>query len=130
MLAISREQLSSVETLQQQAFVQRALEHLREFFPQHLERAGDERAARFVRACMARAGEYGLVSEQQVGLFLNLAVAFGTDFDQRLPWARELLAGPGYGDPATRLELLYQAGLRQAEAAPPPRPASAPASAS
>ena len=125
MLTISREQLSSVEASQEQAFVRRAVEHLRQFFPQLLQRAGEERAAQVVRSTLARAGEYGLRSEQDVCVFLDLVVVFGPDFDQKLAWARELLTGPGYGDPPTRLALLFQAALQQIEAAPPPRPAAA-----
>ncbi|CAN5333609.1 hypothetical protein BH11PSE10_BH11PSE10_21830 [soil metagenome] len=122
MLTLSEDQLTTFADLRLAAFVRDALAHLQEFFPQVLERAGAVRAEALLHSVIARAGEYGVTSAQDICILLDLVVIFGWDFDRSQPWASEVLLGAGYGDPSTRIDLLFAAGLRQIDANPPPEP--------
>ena len=113
MLTIRRAQLASADQAAEEDFARRAVAHLGEFFPEKLAQAGEARALEFVRRILLRAREYDIVSEQDVCLFLDVAVVFGWNFDRSCTWARRILTEPGYGTPSTRMELLFEAAMRE-----------------
>ena len=115
MLIIKPDQLRVFEAALSENFVRRAHAHVQQFFPGVTERVGAANMPKIIQATIARAAEYGISSEQDICTFLDLAIAFGWNFDRERAWAVKCLSEPGYGEPATRVNLLFAAALVQAE---------------
>lgn len=120
-MILSVKQMQELDNAQLSSFVGRAMSHVQEFFPEVAARAGSANLRKIIDATIQRAHDYGIKSEQDIATFLDLTIAFGWNFDRDRAWARRCLTEPGYGEPATRVNLLFAAALAQAEMAPSPQ---------
>ena len=68
-----------------------------------------------MHALIDRAASYGLTSQQQACRFINLAAAYGWDFDSNpdLLWMRKILTDTSPGRPGERLDRLVQTCLHR-----------------
>ena len=108
MITIRAEQIEALRAVPLQMFMQRASEHLRRHFPRQAAQLGDS-LPEFVAHGVERARMHGLTAEQAICRYLGVMAVFGRDFDERLDWARRLLAGSA--DPAIRIEVLVAEAL-------------------
>ena len=122
MITIRRDQYQALEALALVSFESRLLAHLQRCFPEHVGKLGEEAARSAIRDGIARAHGYGIVSERQVCIFIDLMFALGERFDRdpKHPWARAILLGFDRKAPATRIDRLYDRALAwlQTQSAP------------
>jgi hypothetical protein len=113
MITIRREQYQALEALTLASFESRVLAHLQRCFPEHVAKLGEEGARTAIRDGTARAHAYGIVSERQVCIFIDLMFALGERFDHdpKHPWASAILLGLDRKAPATRMDRLYDRAL-------------------
>lgn len=112
MLVIRQAQIQALAQGMFDAFVQRALAHVRQHFPALAQGLPAQALEHGVRHALDRAAVHRLEAERELYSYLNLACAFGPDFDTdpALPWAAQALAGAG---PASiRVSRLLTAALR------------------
>ncbi len=102
MLRIRGEQMAAFEKAMRRRFEDRMVAHIaRDFRTRYAEmrdpKGGDAPVRRFVWAGVKRAEAYGITTEGNVELFLDLLLGLGTDFDTRQDtrWTREALDAPG-----------------------------------
>lgn len=124
MLKLREEQMLVLARASQQAFEDRALAHVHQYFTSRCEVLGTEGVREALQHGIERARSYGFTSERNLCKYLNLMFTFGLNFDldPELPWAAELL-GLG-GAPSRRMARLYETALAQEAAgshSPAPR---------
>lgn len=90
-------------------FENRLLEYLEEVFPKQCAILGREQVRTVIRLGIEQAEQYGLVSERDVRLYVDLMFLLGSyfDLDPQLPWAARILADEDSIDPGDRAGLLY-----------------------
>jgi hypothetical protein len=93
-----------------------AREHLARFFPDACRELGDAGVSAAVRTGIERAARHGIVAERDVCKFLDIMFVFGFDFDEALPWAREILGDPRSRDPFERMRLLHAKSIHEERA--------------
>lgn len=105
-LTIRAEQLDEYSRREVRKFEDWVGEHLRKFFPQQCEAAGDPEVRRLIRDGIRRAAGYRITSQRDVCKFIDLTMLAGENFesDPRLPWALEILERPT--DSASRITAL------------------------
>lgn len=84
-------------------FVDDMQQHLRAHFPAELASLGDEPLRERVLESLERARDYELTRSDDLRRFLNLAAAFGWDFDRERPWVGEYLRDRSIPQPSERL---------------------------
>jgi hypothetical protein len=109
MLKIRKEQVDALSTASLREYERQATQHLFQVFPEKCREAGEKQVCEDVRYAIQRAGDYGIVSERDISLYLHLMFAFGRDFDRdpSLPWAAQCLKDKSIPDPTARIERLY-----------------------
>ena len=67
--------------------------HLKKFFPDFCEAAGEPKVREFIRYGVKRAASYQITAKRDVSRYIDLMVSLGADFDKdkQLPWAGEIL---------------------------------------
>jgi hypothetical protein len=110
MLKILKEQADAFSAAAVRDFENRMVKHLRRFFRADCRILGEEGVRETIRHGVLRAAGYGIVSEHDVALYLNLMMALGRDFDRdpRLPWARAVLVDTSLPEPSRRMARLYR----------------------
>ena len=111
-LVIRREQMNAL--LAHRRLV-RAVDHARKCFPEQCAKLTADELRRTARSALSRAGAYGMTSMRDALQFLDLMLVLGADFDERLPWAREILeeqTGRGARLKSTRLYMSAMRHLR------------------
>jgi hypothetical protein len=113
MLVIRRKQMNILSRNMRNAFEERMVLHLKEFFPDQCKMLGEKDTRAAIRYGMARAETYGLGAESDLAKYLNVMFTFGRDFDTdpELPWASAILNASDGSAPSKRLECLYQAAI-------------------
>ena len=86
-LKIREEQMESLAQARYQDFEERATRHLRAHFPEQMRGMSAERSRVYIRACVKRAGAFGLQSEQAVMCYAHLPLLLGEDFESQPRWA-------------------------------------------
>lgn len=96
MFVIRDAQLDALGAYMFERFEDRMVAHLRVAFPAYAAEAGEQRARELVRFGAQKAAGYGITSERNVALFVDLLVAAGAEFDTRadFAWSRPVLAHP------------------------------------
>jgi hypothetical protein len=117
MLKIYEEQTEAFARAAEREFEARAAKHLRRFFRQESQRLGEEGLRAIIRHGRARAASYGIVSEHDVTLYLNLVMSLGRDFDSDplFPWAHAILVEAALPDPSWRMARLYRTTLERTQ---------------
>jgi hypothetical protein len=109
MLVIRKEQIAAFEASLRERFESRMADHLTTYFPLESGRLGPELRA-FIRRNIDKAFQYGIDAEHDVCIYLDLAMAYGAQFDEVLPWSRNILNDPALGAPA-KIERLLETAL-------------------
>jgi hypothetical protein len=109
MYKIRKEQVDALSRASLQEYESQVIRHLFQVFPKKCREVGEAQVREDVRCAIQRAGEYGIISERDVSLYLHLMFALGRDFDRdpKLPWAAQCLNDRSVPDPTTRIERLY-----------------------
>lgn len=101
MLQMRKEQMAEFEKAMRQKFEDRMVAHIAKDFPEQYRemrhaKGSDAPVRQFVWDGVKRAEGYGITSESNVELFLDLLLDLGTDFDTRADtdWTREVLDAP------------------------------------
>jgi hypothetical protein len=111
MLTIRREQLETFNRLDVDKFEEWMLVHLNRFFPPQCRAMGETELRQFVRTGIKRAARYEITSKRDVCKFIDLAVAFGPDFDTDASWAPGILSAPMSS--GQKMWKLYRAAYRE-----------------
>jgi hypothetical protein len=113
MIVIRQAQIDALGANRRREFVDAMCARLRLHFHEHLVATSEAVLRHEVHAAMLRAQYHGLASERDVCRFLNLAVYYGWDFDQRPEhdWMRRYLVDAEAGSPSQRLHRLVRACL-------------------
>lgn len=96
MLVIRREQQAALAEATRPTFEENVARHLREVWPEATSELDPPTLRAWVAWGVERGARYSLVSEYEVGLFIDLSWVLGTNFDESeaFPWAREILTDP------------------------------------
>ena len=91
----------------------RMIVHLRKCFPHECGRLSDLEIRQAIDLGIANAGKYGLVTERDVCLYIDLMFVFGLDFDTspNFPWASDILNDSWRTDPSRKIDFLYDTAL-------------------
>jgi hypothetical protein len=116
MLTIRSEQLRTLEAVARDRFVDTVTLHLRTHFTETVQGMGETELRAIVLRAVERAATYGLTSEQDALRYVNLAAAYGWEFDRdpRHDWMRQMLTSPAITSPSERLRLLVDRCLEHA----------------
>jgi hypothetical protein len=89
-------------------FEELMLPHLKKFFPDFCEAAGEAEVRKLIRHGVERAGSYQITAKRDVSRYIDLMASLGADFDkdQDLPWAGEILRTRNSAD--TRISILLK----------------------
>ena len=110
MLTVRRDQMKVFEEESWRRLARRAERHLREYFPARCAALEPPELLARIDSAIGRGRTYDLDLSSDFLRFLNLAIVFGWDFDQRAPWAAEVLARTEF-QPHTRMDMLSQRAL-------------------
>jgi hypothetical protein len=113
MLKISKQQMGLLEAAALERFVNEMVPHLQSTFPEECEGLPEFLLRDSILRGITRAESYGIVNARDVCLYLGLVLVYGEGFEQRLPWASEILRDPWYLDPTSRIDALYEAALER-----------------
>jgi hypothetical protein len=110
MFIIRKRHMDACAGVAMRNFEDRVLEHLRESSPDKVKDLGEPKTREAVQQAVKKAQGYGLVSERDICMFIDVAFKLGMDFDQdpRYPWAAEILEGRDRQPPATRADRLLE----------------------
>jgi len=111
---IRPEQYQALDAAVHQDLEERMMQHVRKLFPQRCSSLGEDQVRQLVRHGSAKAAGYQLSREADLCRFVELAFAFGRDFDRdpRYPWASEVLRDASIAEPAARLAKVYENARR------------------
>lgn len=114
--------MDGLRTAALQAFEQRTLDHLQQYFPRHYALLGEAQLRVVIRCGLSKATDYGLASECCVLSYIDLMCVLGSrfDVDPLLPWAMATLTSQT--EPLHEIErgdLLYDQAWRYIRAIVP-----------
>jgi len=111
MITMRRKQVEILSRAALKSFEDRMLTHVKEFFAEKCEKLGNEKTHETIRQGMLKARKYGILSEYDVCIFIDVMFEYGVDFDvdPELPWANQVLNDPAIWDPAYRVNRLFDA---------------------
>lgn len=113
MLVIRNEQLQAFVPQLEEAFIARAIAHVRSAFPDRCAALGSADVTQSVVSATRKARGFGLSREVDILRYLNLMFTFGVDFDT-LPWATAVLNDMRLGSDAKIDELMEYAFAAEA----------------
>ena len=113
MLTIRPDQMRVFSRAALKSFEDRMLEHVTEFFPEKCEKLGEKDTRETIRKGVLKARKYGVLSEYDMCIFIDVMFAYGDDFDvdPELPWAGEVLNDPAIWNPTYRVNRLFDAAM-------------------
>lgn len=113
MLKIRPEQIEVFEQAALKRFEDEMLKHIQEYFSNHWRIIGEAQLRQVIQYGVSQAEQYGLTTQREVCLYLNLMLLLGSDFDTdiQLPWAKEVLMDEMIIDPYVRVEQLYDVAM-------------------
>ena len=111
MLTINARQMAVFAAEARRRFVAKMRDHATSMFPQRTKQLGSDRLDQLIEDGIAAASRYGLITEQDVALFIDLMIGLAPDFDAapECAWVRPFLEG----DSPARMELLYASAQRR-----------------
>ena len=111
MLSIRPDQKEALAQSFVPAYEEQMMEHLRQHFPSKTREAPDDELLEIIRTTQGRAKGCGFETPRSWCRFTNLAVAFGDEFPDSLPWAKAILADTSYPDASAQLHALEGAAV-------------------
>jgi hypothetical protein len=113
-LTIRQSQVEAFEAIAFESFVDRMVEHVGRYFPNHFRVLGEAGVRLVIRYGYARAGAHGLDTQQSVCLYINAMLLMGSNFDVDVmyPWAHEILSDGANRDQQRRSDRLSEVSLR------------------
>ena len=110
MLTLRKEQVAAFESVGKKAFEDRMLAHLHRVFPDQSKSLVEAKLRELIQYGTKRAATYGIISERDVGRYIDLMILYSRDFDKdpALPWAQSVLQNQAIRDPSSRIERLYK----------------------
>ncbi|PYS36859.1 MAG: hypothetical protein DMG14_23230 [Acidobacteria bacterium] len=106
-LKIRNDQMKAFSEYMDKSFEGRAAGHLRAEYPLDTKDISDDELCAFIQEGSSRAAKHQFTRETEIGIFLDLMMMFGTDFDQTESWATEILVKPDLSS-EEKLERLRQ----------------------
>jgi len=91
MLLIREEQLLAFSREQEERFVRELCQYARNEFPAETSELADGDHDAISRQAISNARGYGIAERADIYRFLNFMLIYGLEFDDDLPWAREIL---------------------------------------
>lgn len=82
MLRIRNNQLEAFGTYSEHRFERSMQDHLREYFPAHVEVMGPDAVRRFVSYALERARRWGFRTQRSACIYLNAMMVLGAGFDE------------------------------------------------
>jgi hypothetical protein len=109
MLKISPKQQKSLAKKERSSFIQRVMEHVEEFFPEHYQALDKEQNESLIEYGIERAAQYNINSERDVCLYIDIMLALGPDFDEnkKIPWALSILNDDSLSVPREKIDKLH-----------------------
>lgn len=110
MLVIRKKQIEALDRQSEKLFLDRMIDHLYEIFPDKFEELGSKIKIRdMVRQGLEQAQGYGIDTEQDVALYVDIMFGIGPDFPdgEDMAWARSILENDGLIGPA-KMDLILQ----------------------
>jgi hypothetical protein len=113
MLHIRNEQMQAFEQVALKRFKDSMVEHIKKNFPKPIELAGEQAVRETVRLGLDRSKAYGLKTEHEICLYVDLMIMLGTGFDTdpQLPWAAATLNDETVSSSVKRVEKLYDKAM-------------------
>jgi hypothetical protein len=116
MLIIRQEQMDMFILASAKSFEDWMVVHLKKFFPEECQTLGDQGVRDTIRCGIEKAEGYGITTEHDVCMYIDLMFALGQDFDTDpdLLWVQEILQDETLPDPGDRMDrLCYMAIQKQ-----------------
>ena len=99
-------------------FEDRLVSHLAQHFPDRFLELKEDGTRDAVRFGVEKAGSYGIESERDVSVYIDIMFEFGKYFDDDFAWAGNILRDPEYdGQPSARMDALYDEALKNLDGA-------------
>ena len=119
MLVIRKKQIEALDRNSEKLFLDRMVDHVSEIFPEKCEELGSKGKIRErIRQGLIQARRYGINTEQDVALYVDIMFGIGPDFPEGedMAWARSILEKDGLSGPA-KMEFILQRLERKLAAA-------------
>jgi len=116
MLKIRTEQMKVLDDYMVREFEDRMVTHVGKFFAERCGILGEKGIREAIRYGIQRADSYGIVSERDLCLYIDVMFEFGRDFDKdrELPWAKRILIDRTLEDePTEKMDRLYKAAVEK-----------------
>jgi hypothetical protein len=113
MLKIRKEQYEELGKVSLKRFEDSMVEHIKEFFPKYYEIHKEPLIRKVILYAVEQAESYGLITERDVCLYINLVFLWGSNFDTdpQLSWAAAILNDEMITDSVTRIDKLHDKGM-------------------
>ncbi len=108
MLTLRPEQIRAFSEVGVKRFEETMVAHLKKFFPDRCEDAGELKVRKLIRYGIERAASYNIAAQRDVSRYIDLMMTLGPDFDKdkQLPWAGEILRTRN--QPEVRISILLK----------------------
>jgi hypothetical protein len=118
MLTIRREQMEAMRVPLIRRFHQGLLEHVKTNFLDEIKGKSDKELLEHIGQALKRAEGYGIKSERDLYLYINVSMLYGPHFDQEEEtfWTRGYLADEDVSSPSQRMKRLYEEVVYRLEA--------------
>jgi hypothetical protein len=113
MLQIRKEQYEELGKVSLKRFEDSMVEHIKEYFPKCFEIHKEPLIRKVILYAVDRAESYGLITERDVCLYINLVFLLGSNFDTdpQMPWAAAILNDETITDSVIRIDKLHDKGM-------------------
>jgi hypothetical protein len=109
-MIIRKEQLKVFSESMIENYKRRVEEHLRRSFRNECAQLTRLDIRGLIENGIVRSAKYGVVTERDVCLFIDLMFVFGLEFDTN-DWASQILNDPWHTDPTQKIDYLFDVGL-------------------
>lgn len=119
MLTLRNKQMETLQRVPRKKLHRALLAHVKHYFPAQTARKNDFCLLTEIHKAHRRAATYGLKTEKEIYLFVNIAIVYGADFDQKeeTAWTRAYLTDEDISSPGQRLDRLHEAVVARLEVA-------------
>jgi hypothetical protein len=113
MLTIRQQQMEILARVPLSSYESEMVGHFFKFYPRECERAGNAQVLKLVQLGVARAEAHGYRAQREAGLYVNLMLCLGCDFDRdpQFPWAAEQIGGRSTGSSLARINRAHRATI-------------------